>query len=390
MNFNLKLQPFFLILCLMLLSCSTRNVINVEVKNPSDFNRLNDICEIDLVNNNVFSHLHPFAPLMLIVKDKSGNLLPSQVTYDGKLLFQPVLKAGETKQFEISLGDSVEYQPKVFGRLYPERKDDFAWENDRVGFRFYGAALKAIQAPTSALDLFYKRTPNMILDKWYVDDISGKASYHVDHGEGCDPYNVGQSLGAGGSGIYVDGELIRNENFESYELLDQGVLRITFKLKFPNIKLGDSLDIVDERLISLDAGSQLTKITQDYGKQDLEMATGIVRRVNAVDSVIVSKDNNYVIYQEPTDPKNGDIYIGLVFPDKFDSYKNDTTMLFTKTAKTEMIHSLALEKYKGKPITYYTGFGWNKYGFETIGDFEKYVSEFVYAQNKPFLITYIK
>ena len=32
--------------------------------------------------------------------------------------------------------------PKVYGRHVPERKDDFAWENEYAAFRMYGPALK--------------------------------------------------------------------------------------------------------------------------------------------------------------------------------------------------------------------------------------------------------
>lgn len=373
------------ILCIPFFSCNSSSDVKFKVTNSSDFNRLNDICEVDL-SNEAFVNLQPQIALMYVVQDTKGNLLPSQITYDGTLIFQPMLKAGEAKEFVISLQDSVEYEAKVAGRFYPERKDDFAWENDKVGFRFYGQALKSIQAPSGALDLFYKRTPKMVLDEWYENDISGKASYHVDHGEGCDPYNVGSSLGAGGTGLYVDGKLIRNENYESYEVLEDGPLRITFKLKFPDIKLGDSLTIKDERLISLDAGSNLTKIQQNYGTINTEMAAGIVRRPNAVDSVIVVQNKTYLIYQEPTDPKNGDIYISLVFPKGFDSYTNDITII---NPKNELLHSLALKKYEGKPLTYFTGFGWNKYGFDNITDFEEYVSDFVKAQNEPLKITFI-
>lgn len=376
-----KISSFFCLL-LFLVSCTSKSV-KVEVKNPSSYNRLNDFVEIDL-DSEQLSKLQPIGSKMLLVKDEDGNLMPSQVTYDGKLLFQPVLKSEEVKKFEITLGDSVIYSAKVKGRLYPERKDDFAWENDRVGFRFYGAALKEIQAPTSALDLFYKRTPEIILDEWYKNDISGKASYHVDHGEGCDPYAVGQSLGAGGAGLYVDGKLLRNENFDSSELLDAGPLRITFKLKYPDLKVNDTLTVQDERVISLDAGSQLSRIVLDYGAEPLEVATGIVKRANALDSVIVAGDNTYIIYEEPTDPKNGNVFIAMVYPDQFDSFKNDTLTL----SNSEMLHSLALKKYNGEPIAYFTGFAWDKYGFPSVENFVEYVSNFSKSYHTPLEVTY--
>ena len=42
---------------------------------------------------------------------------------------------------------------KVFGRHVPERKDDFAWENDRIAFRMYGPALEADGEISSGIDV---------------------------------------------------------------------------------------------------------------------------------------------------------------------------------------------------------------------------------------------
>ena len=37
---------------------------------------------------------------------------------------------------------------KVYGRYVPERKDDFAWENEYAAFRMYGPALKSCLTST--------------------------------------------------------------------------------------------------------------------------------------------------------------------------------------------------------------------------------------------------
>ena len=47
----------------------------------------------------------------------------------------------------------------------------------------------------------------LIIDKWYKNDLAGKASYHADHGEGQDDYKVGQSLGADAMAPYVNDKL---------------------------------------------------------------------------------------------------------------------------------------------------------------------------------------
>ena len=41
---------------------------------------------------------------------------------------------------------------RVFGRFVPERKDDFAWENEYAAFRMYGPAL-APENPSNGVDM---------------------------------------------------------------------------------------------------------------------------------------------------------------------------------------------------------------------------------------------
>ncbi|MBE3072388.1 MAG: DUF4861 family protein, partial [Acidobacteria bacterium] len=64
---------------------------------------------------------------------------------DGKfeeLIFQTDLGPRETKTFELIAGERQVYTRddfKAYGRFVRERRDDFAWENDRIAHRMYGA-----------------------------------------------------------------------------------------------------------------------------------------------------------------------------------------------------------------------------------------------------------
>ena len=199
------------------------------------------------------------------MKNASNEIIPSQITSEGKLFFQVSVKSKGNVVYSISIDTFRTYKPQVFGRHYPECKGDFAWENDRVVFRFYGKELKDVQAPTSGLDLWYKRTAKLILDEWYCKDLSGEASYHQDHGEGCDPYAVGQTLGGGSMAILMDSILYLNENFESFEILDNGPLRITFRLTYPTLNINGK-EIAETKTILLDAGSQyIQPLTLNFG-----------------------------------------------------------------------------------------------------------------------------
>jgi hypothetical protein len=286
-----------------------------------------------------------------VVYDEAGIEIPSQVTYDGKLVFQPRLGAGESKTFTVRKGKPAEYARRTFGRAYPERYDDFAWENDRVAFRIYGPALKPVDGPSNGLDIWYKRTDKLILDDWYADDIAGRASYHTDRGEGLDDFQVGRTLGAGAMAPIVDDSLVLGENYERAELLESGPLRTTFKLYYAG---GET------RTISLDAGSRLTKIVQEYADGPQAVAAGFPR------SAGVTHGGGWLMAEEPATPLAQEVWLGLVMD-------GETRKAGGHTVKTA--------PYTG-PVTYYTGYGWGKAGM-TREEFEQYLSQFTYGLTMP-------
>src|SRR6187549_2879375 len=117
----------------------------------------------------------------LAVKDSAGHVLPYQVTNVapqskdpenkgvayGELIFQYDFAAGEqSAKFTVEKTEDVApvFPSKAFARYIPERLDDFAWENDKVGHRTYGPALAEPVASTpkevlvtSGLDVWSKR-----------------------------------------------------------------------------------------------------------------------------------------------------------------------------------------------------------------------------------------
>jgi hypothetical protein len=321
---------------LLLAGCSVQRV---TVTNPSDFAREEAMAEVPATLGNVVFH--------------NGTEIPSQTTFDGKLIFQPRLAADESKTFTIKKSKPTEYERRTYGRAYPERYDDFAWENDRVAFRIYGPALKAIDGPSNGLDLWYKRTGRLILDEWYAEDIARRASYHTDRGEGLDDFKVGRTLGAGAMAPVVDGNLVLGENYERAELLESGPLRTTFKLYYAG---GET------RTFSLDAGSQLTKVVQEYAPENApdSVAAGFPR------SAGVTEGDGWLLVEEPATPLAQDIWLGLVMDGKM------------REASGHVVKTLP---YTG-PVTYYTGYGWGKAGM-TRGDFVRYMEQFVYGVKHP-------
>lgn len=389
----MRYHYFLLCIVSLLLSFSSCADSGVEfsVSNKSDFDRVEELVEIPL--SKVEKQLVIKEGEVLNITDSQGNILASQITFDNKIIFQPQLKAGETKTFKFVSAPSQDFEPRVYANYHPERYGDMAWENDKVGFRFYGEPLEKIQAPTNGLDLWYKRTSKIVLDEWYKKDISKEASYHKDHGEGCDPYPVGRTLGGGSMSPVIDDVLLMNSNFTSHEVLENGPLRSTFKLVYPPIKIKDK-ELVETKLISLDAGSQLTKISQEYSTDDqrdhFNVAAGFAKRAQG-DTLIYEKGKNYMVYQEPANEENGQIYLGLVILQGIEKVDvNSYTYVNPNNKKTENhSNTLAYITYMpGAPAVYYTGFGWNKFGFDNIEKFESYVSDFSKSLKQPLLVTY--
>ncbi|MDR1169379.1 MAG: DUF4861 domain-containing protein [Prevotellaceae bacterium] len=361
-------------------SCGEKKM-TLTVMNPSGFDRESQTVEIPL--QDVAHKLGNPDYGKLELTDAENASVAYQITYDSKFIFQLDVKAGETRSFVLKQGKEIrKFEPKTHARFVSERKDDFAWENNRVAFRIYGPALKPVDGPSNGIDAWYKRTDRLVIDKWYKDDLAGKGSYHEDHGEGLDDYKVGRSLGAGGMAPFVNDSLWLNENFAAYEVLDNGPVRSTFKLVYNAINVNGK-EYPEIRAFSIDAGSQLTKITQFYeglsGK--MTVAAGFVKRAGN-DSVVAN--GNYLIYAEPYSSKVESVFMAMVFPKGYEK----TAVNTYKAGNEWYSHVLAVCEYD-RPLTYYSGYGWSRAGiFTSIAVFEKYIAEFSESLRVPLKVSF--
>lgn len=377
------------LILLAIVSCKSEPEIKFTVYNNTDTYQPDEIVEIPVTD---FSSklIRKDTSMVYIVRNERGVEIPSQVTYDGKLIFLTNQEPSEKASYTISLSEKMQVESKVFGRFYPERKGDFAWENDRVGFRFYGDSLRYTDGSSNALDIWLKRTDKLVLDKWYYNDLVNKISYHQDHGEGCDPYAVGRTLGAGNIAPFVKDSLYLNNNYLSYEILDKGPLRFTFKLDFPSMMI-DGKNIQESKVISLDAGSQMTKIEQYFSFSTVTpVAVGIVKRQSG-DSIIVSKPYNTLLYQEPSMGDNGLLFVGVIVPTgiiKDTIYTYDYVNPINKKTSS-FTNVLAVTDYNpDKTFVYYAGFGWSKFGFENSEDFNKYIQNYSKRLQNPLTVKF--
>jgi hypothetical protein len=381
----------FLSWCVVAVSCVSEKTLRITVENPSDFDRPAELVEIPVSDLTAKITLEDGQTFVLT--NEKQECLPAQITYDGKFIFQAGTKAKESVTYTLSAGAPPTFRAKTYGRFITERKDDFAWENERVAFRIYGPALVEIDGPSNGLDFWYKRTDELIVDKWYKDDLAGVRSYHEDHGEGLDDYKVGRTLGGGMMAPYVNDTLWLNENFIRQEALDNGPLRTTFRLTYKDIDVNGTT-FGESRIFSIDAGSQLTKVVQAYGTTEvIPVAAGIVKRPGS-DAILKNRTGHgttTLIYAEPASETVGNVYVGMVFPSGLEKTAIDTYRIVHPKSGTKETHShvLGITSYHpDRPVIYYTGYGWSKSGFPAPEDFQTYMEHFASSLDMPLIVKY--
>ncbi len=207
--------------------------------------------------------------LVHVRDDRNADLLTQAVdlnddgTFD-ELIFQANVKAREVRRFVVTIGERripKKEEFRAYGRFVRERRDDFAWENDLVAHRMYGAALETwAQEPltSSGLDVWVKRMPRLVINEWYMVD-----DYHRNNGEGADLYSAGRTRGCGGNGLWRDGKLYSSINFRNTRSLANGPIRVMFELMYEPWDAGGT-SVRETKRITLDAGHHLNRFELSF------------------------------------------------------------------------------------------------------------------------------
>ncbi len=325
-----------------LVACGDRGTL-VSVANPTEQFRENEIVAVPWAE--IGAACSGADSMGVIVLSAAGDTLPSQVIFNGgetpvELIFPATVEAGGTSNYRIVTGASPEFPPRAYGRCVPERLDDFAWENDRIGFRMYGPALEATGEISNGIDIWLKRTEEMVVDQWYRD-----GDYHTDHGKGLDCYKVGRTLGAGAMAPYVDDTIVLGNNYVSCRILDRGPLRIAFELVYAPYE-ADGAAVNEKRIVSLDAGDAFNRITELYDRS-FDAVAGIVLHGEGE----VLQEEGLTAYWEPQQGDNGHTAVAVIVPGGAVGHENCGHLLTPATVEA------------GVPCTYYAGAGWSKAGF---------------------------
>lgn len=277
-------------------------------------------------------------------------------------VFSPFLPGAQSADAK----DKIESQAiRVFGRYVPERKDDFAWENDRIAFRMYGPALEADGEVSSGIDVWCKSTSRLVIDDWYKG-----GDYHSDHGEGADFYKVGPSRGCGGLAVWHQGKMHASRNWAGQQILESSPERLTFQLKYNPWEVGPR-KVWETKTVSLSAGSNLNRIESVLFSDPsdcLTIAIGIALRDGEGEVIIKDQAQGLLMYWEPANGPNGHTGCAvLVDPDRL------VDMIEAEE------HVLALVTVQpGQTLVYYAGACWSKnQDFPDAAAWETYLRDFV-------------
>ena len=402
----------------------------IVVNNPTDAQR-QELVEVNI--SDVKAKLAGIAPKKgeaYIVKNKRGQQIGSQITHDGKLLIDASIRPHGSATYYISIGKPYPQKVWTTGALYKMRKDDIAWENDRCAYRVYGPALQRTGERSFGTDIWAKNTPDTVVYERYVMDkqgnvdgdkvdekvkseerkmknLSGAAleaqkakikalkaesyeidvttSFHLDHGNGLDPYRVGATLGLGAPSLMIGSQQFLPYCYKTYKILDNGPLRFTVELTYNPSTIGDMQNVVEHRIISLDKGSNFNKMTVWYEglTHPTDFATGFPIHEEDTETKTFAKD--YVSYADPTDNievNNSQVFVGVLFPNGID---NTYYQLFDKKHDGATGHALGLKRglKNAEKYSYYFGAAWSKYDVRSYTEWQIRIKEFLEALKTP-------
>ena len=344
--------------------------INLSVSNPTATNRVGELISVDWKSIQAAYPSIDTANFKVINKATKKEL-SWQLEKKGcdailNLLVQVDVPANGRLDLQLHRGKSATIPVKTYGRYVPERKDDFAWENDKIAFRMYGKELeKTPKEMAYGMDVWVKSTDRMVINERYK-----RGKYHEDLGDGMDYYHVGFTLGAGNIAPMIKDSIYYDGTYARYKVLDNGPLRTSFQLEY-NEWNAAGMKLLATKTIALDAGTHFNKVEVAYSGDTmaaLPLVVGIIKRKEQ-GTMLLDELNGTMAYWEPLHGPDGITGVGSFLLEPAAAVKVTATQLLMQTSTP-----------KFKPIVYYTGAAWNKAG--VFKDASSWFSHVLQAKSK--------
>lgn len=368
------------------------------ISNPLDMQR-QELAEVPV--DSVYARLGVAAGTPFEVLDAMGLPADYQISHDGLLLVDAAVRPCGRTVFTVRTGVPAPMHRWVDGRVYPERKDDLGWENDRGMYRVYGPALQRTGERSYGIDVWTKNSKELQMAERYDMvlrrhvkgaplDSTGQpvrtdyehSTFHLDHGDGLDCYAVGPSLGCGAPALMEADSLVLPYCYETYRILDDGPLRFAVELTYGRSRVG--LDTVREhRVISLDKGSNFCRMVVWYEglTQPRDVAAGVV--VHTADTTGVVIGPRYVHYADPTDQPahyGHQLYVAALFPE---GQVGTCRLAQLRPARGIAGHAVGIRRglRAGERFGYYFGSAWSSYDVRTQAEWQLRIDEFLRARS---------
>jgi pectinesterase len=233
---------------------------------------------------------------------------------------------------------------------------------------------------SSGIDVWPKSVHALVVEKWYT---KGHDAYHVDTGEGADFYDVGETLGNGGTAIWRADSMYRADNFKSYRVLANGPIRAAFELRYDPWNAA-GLEVSEVKRFSIDAGQNLYRqesVFNARGSSEIPYVIGTLKRPGMIGIMSKAQPWAWLTGWGPVAPKNGghgELGTAVLLPrERVSDWKE------TKD------HYLALTRAtSGQPVTHYIGAGWTASGdFPTPQSWWAYLDAFAQRLASPIKIS---
>ena len=361
----------FVFIVFMLASCS--KPVSLVITNPSLLERNNTLAEISLADLGITAEQLQ----TMSIRDEQGNEVAYQLLdYDADkpasiVFLVDNIRGGMRREFTLRKRKPSPVPVLCTAQYVPERKDDFAWENDLAAYRMYGPALAA-ETPSNGVDLWLKCTEKPVVAKFYDDDLHHSKPYHVNHGEGLDCYKVAHTLGCGGIAPYRDGKLCVGDHFADYSIILKEGLRVVFQLDYPTHKL----------VVTCDAGALMNK-AEVYVKDSTiaQMAAGIYLH-DKLDNTSFSEQAGWVAYAEnavsDAGEPQGRNYCAVYMPEPRETKVEDGHLLVVSNVP------------ESRKLTYWFGGGWSQWHYPTDADWFSAIANTCHNALLPLQIKVVK
>jgi hypothetical protein len=351
----------------------------VTVRNPIDIARPSETIVLDAGELRALLAVDDVRKVHVRAEGSDQDLLVQAVDTndDGifeQLLFQADFAPKQTRVFLLTVGErqlALAADYKTYGRFVRERRDDFAWENDRIAHRMYGKELETFPRDkliSSSVDVWTKRVRSLVINNWYMVD-----DYHKDRGEGADLYAAGATRGNGGTGIWYRDLLYTSANFRDSKVYAVGPIRVLFELTYDAWDVA-GVKVSEKKRVSLDAGQNLDRFESRYsveGNADLGHAVGIRRLKTTLKQP--GKDPAVLITWEPV-KEGGELGQALIVD----------PAVVKDQVQDDLNYYLLTKIPAGAPCVSYSGFAWTLSGdFRNADDWERYVGDFAARLRSP-------